>query len=324
MVSAGSIALVNPVNLRMAVFATSVLLAAAAAFAQTPSVEPFLGKPRPAPGALAPSALPEVDEPPVVPPKIANFPPSASPPETLPAPEALEFPIVGLKTPILAPVSSPIEPEPAETQVVRLRALILPAPPTPANPSAGLLTPVQFQEPLPTLPAPREKTPANDPTPKGKKGAPDGDDALIGISIGEPTRELLFRMDTEKELRERLKRENEHWRDLKTDEFKSPVPKAFRAERGWKFHGARVEPNGVAYGRLWFEQTGPERYGQDFGPASTLFEIAWFNWDLALWPVRVVTPPWQCVETSVGRALPGDPQPPWDRGFPYRTWRELP
>ncbi|MFO0865967.1 MAG: hypothetical protein U0744_15175 [Gemmataceae bacterium] len=168
------------------------------------------------------------------------------------------------------------------------------------------------------MPPPREM-PAKD-RPR-KMGA--AEDGFLGITIASPSRETLFRMESEAEMEERLQKEQPEWRGMRLDSTSraySPLPE----RRGWGASSAWVEPNRFSYGRLFFEQTGPERYGRDLGPTGTLMSIAWFGWDLGTYPVRVALPPWRWSESNEGRALPGDPQPASDRGFPFRTWRAYP
>jgi hypothetical protein len=168
------------------------------------------------------------------------------------------------------------------------------------------------------LPPPRE-VPSKDR--QRKPGAEE--DGLLGITIASPSLETLFRMESEMEMAERLQKEQGPWRGMRLESASrpySPLP----GRRAWPAASTWVEPNRFSYGRLFFEQTGPERYGRDLGPAATLISIAWFGWDLGTYPVRVALPPWRWSETNEGRNLPGDPQPASDRGFPFRTWRAYP
>lgn len=341
----------TPFRLRLAgsirIAALAIALACAVfAGAQTPNVEPFLGKPRavpqpkdapdlpPPPAAIvrplpvpAQFANPPEPEVPPVPPLEIKLPPlnvpalPAMPPPSPdgygPVPDIAPLPLLESKlppliAPPLPPLAAPLpSPEASPARLVGLKVSL---------PPELVTAPVVQDDPPPSiLPPPRVK----EPLPKDNKGVVADEDVLIGISTGEPSREAIFRMETENELRERIQRENPHWKNLKLQDPKSQNPVAFPPQRQWLFHPARTEPNRFAYGRLWWEQTGPERYGRDLGPASPFIQAAWFNYSLWSLPVRFIAAPY-CVETNEGRPLPGDPQPAWDRGFPYRTWRETP
>jgi hypothetical protein len=70
-----------------------------------------------------------------------------------------------------------------------------------------------------------------------------------------------------------------------------------------------VEPSYVAYGRLTMEQPNWERAGWDLGFFQPGVCLAGFYWDTLTMPYQMCKRPFQLMDTSAGKCLPGDPDP---------------
>src|SRR5262249_49941060 len=130
------------------------------------------------------------------------------------------------------------------------------------------------------------------------------------IRLEPPTTEQLFRLETDAELFERLRRET-----AQTDGQRLPFPEEPAGpqgpayERNWPPLERAVEPNYVCHGRLFFEQPSGERYGWDLGIVQPVLATGVFYLDTLLWPAKVAIAPLRCHECSSGKCLPGDPVP---------------
>lgn len=70
-----------------------------------------------------------------------------------------------------------------------------------------------------------------------------------------------------------------------------------------------AEPYYVNYKRLYFQDLNTERYGWELGPVQPLVSTGLFFTDLALLPYHWASRPFDCVQSSAGYCLPGDPVP---------------
>jgi hypothetical protein len=122
---------------------------------------------------------------------------------------------------------------------------------------------------------------------------------------------LLFRLDAESTLFERMKQEARDRRSAERIVFpEEPVlSKEPYHGRAWPAQQMVVEPNYVAHRRLFFEEQNAERFGWDLGVLSPFVSSAYFFKDLALWPMHAGSRPCEPFETSAGKCLPGDPVP---------------
>jgi hypothetical protein len=70
-----------------------------------------------------------------------------------------------------------------------------------------------------------------------------------------------------------------------------------------------VEPGYVCHGRLLFEQPNFERAGWDLGVLTPVANLGAYYYDLALLPYHAWTRPFEQIDCSAGKCLPGDPTP---------------
>jgi hypothetical protein len=126
-----------------------------------------------------------------------------------------------------------------------------------------------------------------------------------------PSRERLQRLQSEEALREQIRQEARE----KTPPERATFPEE-RPVTGVRFTDhvfapqlALTEPYYVNYKRLYFQDLNAERYGWDLGVVQPLVSTGLFFTDLALVPYRFASRPFDCVESSAGYCLPGDPVP---------------
>ncbi len=135
----------------------------------------------------------------------------------------------------------------------------------------------------------------------------------IQIQLEPPGLERIGRIDTEAELKERIRQETKQRNPMERVTFPDePVLSRetyFGRGAAWPHRTELVAPNYVCYGRLLFQQTNMERYGWDLGILSPAISAAEFFFDVASLPYHVATAPWRCYESSAGYCLPGDPVP---------------
>jgi hypothetical protein len=123
-----------------------------------------------------------------------------------------------------------------------------------------------------------------------------------------PSQKQLFRLESEKALRERVKRE------IKGELGEFPdstivLSKTPYVKRYWDPLAEVVEPYYTVYRRLYFEQINAERYGWDFGYMHPLIATGTFYWDFATLPFQFIADPCRRYEYNSGYCLPGDPVP---------------
>jgi hypothetical protein len=131
-------------------------------------------------------------------------------------------------------------------------------------------------------------------------------------TLDPPSFEKLFlRLDSERNLRERMRQEALSRPEPSRIVFPEEPPVSKERYLGRRFPRMieRVEPGYVVYQRLLFEQKNAERYGWSYGPLHPLIATAIFYKDAALLPYHLATRPFQQWESDAGYALPGDPQP---------------
>jgi hypothetical protein len=218
---------------------------------------------------------------------------------------------------------APLPPGPDSTLYFNKPAASAPGPvplplPEPAPvPSQGpeLLPPVQAQPlslPLPEprpVPSPAEVRPVllQQPAPLG----PIEEGTEYQIQLAPPSRDRLFRVESEASLETRLRQEAISRGSTERLEFpeENPLSTEKYVARSWAQSDMIVEPNYVCYGRLFFEDKNSERYGWDLGFIQPFVSAGLFYADLALLPYHCGTDPCRKCECSAGYCLPGDPVP---------------
>jgi hypothetical protein len=127
-----------------------------------------------------------------------------------------------------------------------------------------------------------------------------------------PGPEQMFRRESEKEYLERLKL------DYGTGPGKSPrvifpenppLTTDTYQKRSFSNMVEGVEPSFLCHGRLFFEQKNFDRGGWDLGILTPLVNMGVYYYDLAMLPYHAMTHPFQTVECSAGKCLPGDRTP---------------
>jgi hypothetical protein len=132
------------------------------------------------------------------------------------------------------------------------------------------------------------------------------------IQLEPPSRDRLFRLESEASLAERLRQENidkgEPGGRLEFPE-EPPLTTEKYLVRDWPTRSIIAEPNYVCYGRMYFEDKNSERYGWDLGFIQPFVSAGRFYWDLATLPYHFGSDPCRMCECSAGYCLPGDPVP---------------
>jgi len=125
-----------------------------------------------------------------------------------------------------------------------------------------------------------------------------------------PGPELLFKLDSEAALLERMRQER---RKYKKEELTFPEQPVLSKEtylgRSWPCTKMAVEPHYVCHKRLEFESLNFDRYGWEIGIFQPLVSVADFYKDVLAYPYHRFTDPCRCYECSAGKCLPGDPVP---------------
>jgi hypothetical protein len=130
-----------------------------------------------------------------------------------------------------------------------------------------------------------------------------------------PGPERLFRLDTEAQVKERIRQENRRPGGIERMIFpEEPVVSSEPynpEERRQKFRPSTevAEPNYVCYGRTYFDQLNAERYGWELGVLQPAISLASFYYDVILLPYHMATDPCRHYECNSGYCLPGDPVP---------------
>lgn len=133
----------------------------------------------------------------------------------------------------------------------------------------------------------------------------------ITVQLEPPGPERLFKLESERAWRERLRQEAKVHSPTQPIVF--PDEPILSTEpylgRHWPRMHMLVEPMYVGFNRLYFHQINFERYGWDLGPVTTLFSALAFYKDLALLPYHHFTDPYRNYEYNSGWCLPGDATP---------------
>jgi hypothetical protein len=207
------------------------------------------------------------------------------------------------------PAPPPVSPYPTVQSTAP--ASVLPPPATTPNKAvqfqrdALVSAPVPAQHPVTVdLPVPAQAGGGKGPAPKT------GYDALEFRSLKEvPGPEVLTRLESEAAWRERLRQESLKQNERIVFPDEPVLAKEPYAGRKMPPYVKAVEPSYLCHGRLLFEQQNFERGTWDFGVFTAPVELAKFYWDVALLPYHCFSRPCQCMDTSAGKCLPGDPTP---------------
>ncbi len=139
----------------------------------------------------------------------------------------------------------------------------------------------------------------------------DGDEVDIVISVDLPGPERLFRRESERDVFERLRQDEKKRPGAGRVIFPTyqPLSKEPYAPRHFAPMVETVEPSYVCHTRLFFEQPNFERYGWDLGVLTPALCLGKFYYDFAFFPYHFWSRPFECVDSSSGKCLPGDPTP---------------
>jgi hypothetical protein len=131
------------------------------------------------------------------------------------------------------------------------------------------------------------------------------------IQLEPPGPDRLFRLESEDALHERMRQEARQRTPMARLTFPDEPIVSDRpyAGRSWAPSAEIVEPTYVCYGRLYFEQKNPERYGWDLSLLSPIVCATEFYFDFLTLPYNAGTEPFRKCECSAGYCLPGDPVP---------------
>jgi hypothetical protein len=124
-----------------------------------------------------------------------------------------------------------------------------------------------------------------------------------------PGAEVLFRVESEKSLFERMRQESLRANGERLVFPDEPGTKETYAGRHWVPLTKQVEPYFVVHGRLLFEQQNTTRGIWDLGFMTPAVCLGKFYWDALLLPYNLGTRPFQEYDTDAGKCLPGDPSP---------------
>ncbi len=196
-----------------------------------------------------------------------------------------------------APQPLPLAPAPAPVPMKKLTFHKAASPTMPAvQPPAGDVRPVQaIQPPL---------------RPPGGAGLSfDQMDYLLQL-LPAPF-ERLIRIQNEDSLHEQLRQEAREKTPPERAVFPDEPPTTDKPYMARVFPPAveLAEPAYVNYNRLYFEDLNSERYGWELGFAQPFVSAGLFFADAALMPYHFASRPCDCIESSAGYCLPGDPVP---------------
>jgi hypothetical protein len=133
--------------------------------------------------------------------------------------------------------------------------------------------------------------------------------------VAPPGPERLFRLDTEAQVKERIRQENRRPGGAERLTFpEEPVVATERYnpyKRPSEFRPTHelVEPNYVCFHRTYFDQINAERYGWELGVLQPFIEVGKFYYDVAMLPYHMGTDPFRKCDSNAGYCLPGDPVP---------------
>jgi hypothetical protein len=128
-------------------------------------------------------------------------------------------------------------------------------------------------------------------------------------SVEPPGREVLFRLESESSLFERIRQEA--LERTPPDRVIFPEEPVLSRDtylgRAWPARSLFVEPNYVFYEHLLFEDLNSERYGWDLGLAQPAVSTGLFLLDFLTLPYHLAVDPCRRYEYNTGYCLPGDP-----------------
>lgn len=181
-----------------------------------------------------------------------------------------------------------------------------PPPPSAKAPAKVHVQAVLAQERVP-LGARNQGVPAGTAYDEGRPPFP----PMIRLDV--PGAQVLFRLESEEELRARMRQEamqRERGKQLYFPDAsvvmssdKSPPP------RRWPEMVELVERADVGFRRLWFHQINFDRYGWDLGVFQPAVATGTFYFDILTLPIQFMMDPWRRWEYNTGWYLPGDPAP---------------
>jgi hypothetical protein len=126
-----------------------------------------------------------------------------------------------------------------------------------------------------------------------------------------PGPERLFRLESEQQLRERIRQEQRDHTSRAVFPADMPIaaPSTAYQGRDWPRLVSTIPAPVTRYQPLYFEDKNVERYGWDAGIFQPFLSAGKFYLDLALLPYNLgAQPPWS-LEYNAGYGLPGDPEP---------------
>jgi hypothetical protein len=163
------------------------------------------------------------------------------------------------------------------------------------------------------LPPPPATQPVRFQQPPERPGvaAPGAEGPSYQVQLELPGPQRLFQLDSERQLRERMRQEALERTPPERITFpEEPVVSRERYEgRHFPPTNVVVEPNYVCYRPLLFQQINAERYGWDLGPLHPFFSTAVFVKDVVFLPSHLFQRPCRYYDCNSGYCLPGDPVP---------------
>jgi hypothetical protein len=126
-----------------------------------------------------------------------------------------------------------------------------------------------------------------------------------------PSYERLIRIQNEDSLHEQLRQEAKEKTPPERAVFPDEPPTTDQPYVARQFppQVELAEAAYVTYNRLYFEDINTERYGWELGFAQPIVSAGRFFLDTALLPYRFASRPCDCIQSSAGYCLPGDPVP---------------
>jgi len=147
---------------------------------------------------------------------------------------------------------------------------------------------------------------------KTQKGAAEEDRPEFQVTVDPPGLVRLSQLDSDAKLEERIRQETlERTKNEQVVFPEEPIlsREVYMGRVGlWPVRDLVVEPNYVAYQKLYFQQNNFERYGWDLGPVQPLVCATAFLYDLVTVPITFGARPCE-REANTGYPLPGDPVP---------------
>lgn len=143
----------------------------------------------------------------------------------------------------------------------------------------------------------------------------EGEDLGYTIQLEPPGPERLFRVESERMMKERMRQESRTYGKFQRISFPEDpiitkdkyIPRPLKL--GPNYLAEVAEPFYVCYHRPYFAQLNPERYGWELGVLQPFVCAGRFYFDAFLLPYYWGTEPFRCYECDRGYCLPGDPVP---------------